>query len=274
MSVTLAYSGLLVENCEDAWTAGAHVTCSQESTIKKIGTYSAKQITSGAGANELLCYEDISSLDLSGKTHIAIWMRSSLAFAAGDLQLLLDNTSACASPLEAINIPAIASGNVDKQHRFIIPIAIPANCSAIVSVGIKQITNLADFTFYIDDVRAFNGLTVNLPTCVIGVNDYEKVEDRTIDVEGLDFSYSSLYVTSRRNPFVDLGCIPTKADRATLLAFEHANDKSLFYGNDEVFVEGKAVIERLEDFIGAINYSYQFIEKTPWTTIPESFNLT
>jgi len=155
----MAYSGktgnvygnaLLVEDCEDVWTQGTvATTCS--TTTGKVGTYAARGTTVTVGAATLLQYEDFTSVNLSTYDGLYAWVRSSLTTAAGDLQLLLDDTSACASALESLNIPIITAATWRQVFsRF----ATPANLTAIISVGLKQITDLADGTFDVDDVRA------------------------------------------------------------------------------------------------------------------------
>jgi hypothetical protein len=270
MSIVLAYSGLVVEDCEDAWTAGSNVTCSSEATIKKIGSASAKQITSGAGANELLCYENFSSANLSAYTYIAVWIYSSIALAAGDIQLKLDDSNGCGSALESINLPAIQAS---IWQRVILPIATPANCTAILSVGIFQVTNLADFTFYIDDVRAFNGKSFE-PLHVIGITTDEGVDDRVIEGDGLDHSSYETYCSSRRNPFIDLGNVSTSAEKVFLRNFKGATDKSLFYGLDEVMVNVRSMeVVRYMNLRDVLEYKFTCIEKTAWTVPPSSWSL-
>jgi len=275
MSIILGYSGTLVENCEDAWTAGANVTCSQEATIIKIGTYSAKQVTSGAGANELLCYEDFSSADLSAKTYVALWLYSTIALAAGDIQLLLDNSSACASPTESINLPVAVQASI--WQRIVFPIATPANCTAIVSVGIKQITNLADFTFYIDDVRAFNAKSFDTLK-VKGIDDPESVSIKAVSGDALDFSRYKTVCSSRRNPTVNLHVQQTKTNRVFLFNFFKATDSSIFYGSDEVLVDQQDPSffdnEWLDDCELTKVFNFNFVERTAWTTNPSSWDLT
>ena len=141
----------LLDNAEDAWTAGTNVTSTADSSFKKVGTYSSKNVVVSAGATEILCYEPISSVDISDSDKVEFWMYSSIALTAGQLQIKLDDTAAIASALESIDIPAM---DASTWYRHSLSLANPQSDTAIISIGIYQVANVADFTFYIDDVHA------------------------------------------------------------------------------------------------------------------------
>jgi hypothetical protein len=143
-------SALLVDNCESVWTTGG--AGNAVSTVAgKVGTYCVRDTTTSIGANALLQYKAISSLNLSAYDAIYAWIRSSVTTAAGDLQIALDDTNTCASPIETLNIGALTAAT---WKQCVCRLAAPASDTAILAVGLKQITDLADGTFDVDDVEA------------------------------------------------------------------------------------------------------------------------
>lgn len=159
-TITFGKDVTVVEDCEDAWTAGANVTASLEATIYQRGSGSAKFIVdAAAAAGAVLCYEDFTAVDLTGKDSIAFWIYSTKALAAGELDFMLDNTSACVSPLESIDIPVTA---INTWTRHVITIATPSALTAVISCGVKMVTDIGAFTFYIDDVIAFDSKSFNV----------------------------------------------------------------------------------------------------------------
>ena len=146
----------LIEDCEDAWNeiTVSGVT-SSTSTDKQVGTYSAYLVVARgaiAGAT-ILATEAISSLDLSGSVNVRFWIKASGAGkSTGDLQLLLDNTAACASPLETLNIPALVQG---EWTLVTLALADPSLLTAVISIGIKTTTSMwvTGATIRIDDVQ-------------------------------------------------------------------------------------------------------------------------
>jgi len=149
-----ASTAVVIEDCEDAWNeqAVADVTATADSGTKQVGSNSAKfAIGANVAAGTIIGSESISSTNLSPYTHIYAWVYSSVALDAGDMQLLLDNTANCASPLEIINIPAITA---TTWTRVRVPLASPDSDLAIISIGLKMVVDKGAFDFYIDDVNA------------------------------------------------------------------------------------------------------------------------
>lgn len=149
----------LLADCETAFTAGGSVTASADTAFKKKGTYSAKfVVAAGAASGATLCYLDISSVDLSDAKEVELWVYSSIVLTVGQLQFMLGATAAIASPLETINIPAMAAGT---WYRHVITLANPHLDTAIISIGVRQASgvDVGAFTFYLDDVRATDFLT-------------------------------------------------------------------------------------------------------------------
>lgn len=107
---------------------------------------------------EILASEVISVASLAGYTHIGMWVKSTVALSAADLQLLLDEHTLCASPLETLNVPAVAANTWTWVKMAL---ANPATDLLLISVGIKQAVDKGAFVLNIDDVRAItDGLYV------------------------------------------------------------------------------------------------------------------
>jgi len=143
---------LLAEDCEDAWTAGASVTATKDTTDFLFGTGSAKlEVALGAAAGGLLATETITSTDFSAYDTMSLWIKSTVALTAGDLQFLMDNDAACASPIELINIPAVAA---NTWTRVDCTLASASSDTAIVSLGIKMVVDKDAFTLNIERIEA------------------------------------------------------------------------------------------------------------------------
>lgn len=143
----------LVSNCETAWTAGsANVTVTRDSAFRKSGTYSAKLVEDGnSAAGAILGYDTITSLDISDCDRLEFDMYSSVALTAGQIDMALDNTAAIASPIESLDVPAMAAGT---WYRHSIALANPHLDTAIISVGLVQTSDVGAATYYVDNIRA------------------------------------------------------------------------------------------------------------------------
>ena len=154
--------GQTIEDCEDAWVAKTNVTSTADSSVKLRGTNSSKNVIAADFTTGIATTEDFSSLDLSAESGVHFWIYSTIATAAGDLQLLLDDTSACASALETLSVPALAANTWTPVY---IAYATPGNLTAIISVGLNVAVDNGAQTVYLDDIRsvdAFTGTASNL----------------------------------------------------------------------------------------------------------------
>ena len=142
-------SALEVEDCEDVWVAGTGASVISVET-GFVGTYLVRDTTTTLGASALMMTEIISK-DLTAYDALYWLFRSSLNTSAGDLALLLDDTALCATPLEVLNLPALTA-TVKKQ--CFARLADPSLLGSVISVGMRQVTDLADGTFDIDDIQA------------------------------------------------------------------------------------------------------------------------
>lgn len=158
----------VIHRCDDVWEeqVDGDVTASADTAFYKQGGASNKFVlAAGLGAGDIIASDDITSLDISGCTELVIWIYSTVALSAGDLQVLLDNTALCASPVETLSIPATTA---NTWTRHIISLANPQSDSAIISVGLKHTVDIGAGTVWIDDIIAQDNLT----------NDYIELPDQ------------------------------------------------------------------------------------------------
>jgi len=187
---------LEIEDCEDAWDEGGEDAGSTPSTTTgKVGTNAARATTVSVGSSADLMHEARASVDLSAYAGVMFWFRSSLgSLSAGDLAFLLDDTAQCASPIETINLPAYPTA--DTWQRVFCKFATPASLTAIISMGLQQVTDLADGTFDIDDVRAVKEIagakdwSITYNANIVEVTDYADAGVQANIVGGTNWSGS------------------------------------------------------------------------------------
>jgi hypothetical protein len=143
-------------------------------------------------AGAIIATEAITALDLSGRKEISLWIKSSITINANDLQLLLDNTAKCVSPLETLNIPALVANTWTK---IALTLANPGSDTAIISVGVKMVVDKGAFDLFIDDVRgiADNVVIKNVPVSVtFDQGEYGKYNAMQVTGSGSATSESAL----------------------------------------------------------------------------------
>ena len=136
-------------------------TQSLDTKDRKQGTQSLKLvIAAGASAGDFVT-DSITSKDLSGYDTIEMWVKSTVATSAGNLKLLLDNTAACASPLETLSVPALSA---DTWTFVRMSLANPETDTAIISVGLEYDADIGAVTVWIDDIVAVENDTAEWET--------------------------------------------------------------------------------------------------------------
>ncbi len=145
----------VIEDCEDAWNLNVDADCTStlDTGDYKVGSGSAKLvIASGMAAGDYPAFEAISSLDLTSFTGIKLWIKSSVAAAAGDLALYLsEDNNPPGGTDEEILLPALAAG---KWTRAYARITDASDLNAVISVGLYYRTDIGACTIHIDDIRA------------------------------------------------------------------------------------------------------------------------
>jgi hypothetical protein len=269
----LTYSAVVVEDCEGAWVDGSGGDVTISNITGKVGTNCVSLVMVAGAGVELLAYHNFASADYRLKTHLVAWINCNVATNAGDLQLMLDDTNGCGTPIETLNVPALAAG---VWTRICIPFATPANLSAVLSVGIYQAVDKGVCTILLDDIRAVKCLTVTQPRVVKGIDDPQRLGLNVIERQYLDFSRDEQQIGFIRHPYIDIGVLSTKADRLKAFDFFRASDKCLIYGVEELQVvnDDSSVFESvwLNETELCPSFQFSFREKTMLTTSPASWS--
>ena len=243
------YTGvaLLIEDCEDTWNEQVITGVTLSTTSGKVGTNAARATTVAVGITILM--SEVIVKDASAYHAAFWWARSSLTTAAGDLQLLLDETALCASPDETLNIPALTA-NTWKQC-FGIFTGATATRNALISVGLKQAVDLADGTFDVDDVEVvaevtdIKSWTVDYTVSVLDTTDFASIGIRDV-LPGIS-QWSGSFEGFKDG-------IPLSIGTEYYLVLGESN--TAYQG-----WVGKAVItgaHPVTAFDGSVNYSYDF----------------
>ena len=142
-------------------TTDSDFTQSLDTQDRKQGTQALKMVIAvGASAGDFVT-DSITSKDISKYDYIEMWVKSTVATSSGNLKLLLDNTAACASPLETLSIPALSA---DTWTFVRMALANPETDTAIISVGLEYDADLGACTVWIDDISAVENDTAEWTT--------------------------------------------------------------------------------------------------------------
>ena len=115
------------------------------------GSASNKMVVASAtSTNAVLISDSMSSTDLSGYTHIELWIKCSASLSAGDLAVRLSASANAGTSTDQVSIPA-TSATTCTHHR--IALNNPYSNTAIISVGIVQVVDTGTPTIHVDDIR-------------------------------------------------------------------------------------------------------------------------
>ena len=144
------HGGTKIDPCETGWTQQTNVTQAFDSTQRREGGNSLRLILAAAvAAGDNVASKTISSLDISKNDRIELWIRSSVAAAAGDFTLRLTSGSTTV----AFNIPALVA-NTWHYHRITINPDDARSLTAVVTVVIRQVVDIGAATLWVDDIKA------------------------------------------------------------------------------------------------------------------------
>lgn len=118
-------------------------------------TTAARATTTAVGPNTLLMSKAVTSMNLSTYSALLYWFRSGLALTAGQMAILLDDTALGVSPIETLNVPAMAAATWQMCLNDLA--AAPLDI-AIIDIALKQVASLGNTTFDISDVYALQGI--------------------------------------------------------------------------------------------------------------------
>ncbi|MBA7548234.1 hypothetical protein ES705_40682 [subsurface metagenome] len=146
-------SWLLIEDCEDAWDeyVQAEVTSTADAVDKIVGAASSKLDVGIDAAVGRLATEAFAPKDLSPYKYLKVWVKSSVALDAGELDVMLDDHPECVSPLKELAIPALSA---DTWTQIALDMGDTSGLTAIISIGIDMNTDKGAFIWHTDQVRA------------------------------------------------------------------------------------------------------------------------
>lgn len=138
------------DDCETTWTAAdANVTVADD-TDKKEGTYSQKISPDANFTTGVLAYRNQALGDKSSYGVVRLWVKSSVALTAGQLEFVISNDANCSTETEAIDIPAMSA---DTWYLWFIAIATPSGISSVDSLGLKATADFGAADIRIDDIH-------------------------------------------------------------------------------------------------------------------------
>lgn len=141
-----------IDDCDTLWiAAGVGNSVTLDTTNKQQGTASMKVDVSQGHTTGLVCYHNITTLDLTGYHWVRFWVRCLSDLDAADLRLLLDDTHGCGSPVKSPDIPALVAG-VWHEHQVLL--GDTSGLSAVVSVGLSVAVDKGPVSLWLDDIRA------------------------------------------------------------------------------------------------------------------------
>lgn len=144
--------GEVLNACNAAWDSAntANIIVSVDNEMVRRGSYCNKlAVGAGAAAGDLLATDVITETDLSDYDTLELWIYSDTAIAASALECYLDDSAACASPVDTMSLPAITA---DTWTRCVLSLTNPELDTAIISVGIGQeaATDLGIINIWLD----------------------------------------------------------------------------------------------------------------------------
>lgn len=134
-------------------TTDADFTQANDDEDYKRGGQSLRITVAAAASAGDFVTDSITSIDLSGYTHIEGWIKSTVALSAADWVIRLDNgtVQGDATDLEILSVPAASA---DTWTRFRIALANPRLDTAIISVGFEMNVDVGAHAVWFDDIQA------------------------------------------------------------------------------------------------------------------------
>lgn len=147
------------DDCETTWTnnMGANgAVVDGHTPYIKVGTHSQK-ISPGAGfTSGLMAYHDTALGNKTAYGVVRFWICSSIALQANDLQFLISNSAACATPTETISIPMALEAPISGTYQWkliFLAFADSTDLTSIDSIGLQSTRDFGACDIYIDDIR-------------------------------------------------------------------------------------------------------------------------
>ena len=149
------------DDCETTWTdPGDNITIADDTTDYKVGSTSQKITVASGFTTGLAAYRDQALGDKSAYSFVRLWIKSSVATSAGDIQFLIDNTAGCGSATETLDVPALTA---DTWKLVFLECSDPStNMTSIASLGINIATDNGEQVIRIDDIRFVKSFSSNV----------------------------------------------------------------------------------------------------------------
>ena len=163
-----------LHQCNAAWDelVDGDATVSVDNKLYKRGQAANKfVIAAGMAANDIIATDSIASVNLINRSHVEFWIWSNVTTTAGQLELLLDDTAQCASPVETLSVPAITART---WLRVQVALANPESDTAIISIGLKYTGDFGAATVLIDDITSVQIDTADWTTAPPGAWGIDK----------------------------------------------------------------------------------------------------
>ena len=178
------------DDCETTWTnaMGANGAVADDTEDYKVDSTSQK-ITINAGFETgLAAYRNNALGDKSAYAFVRLWIKSSVATVAGDLQFLIDDSQGCASAKETLDIPALLA---DTWTVVILKATAPATkMNSIASLGISVATDNGAQVVHIDDIRFVKQFSSTIKSSDLwsytSMRDEDKTEVDWLFTNGVD----------------------------------------------------------------------------------------
>lgn len=154
----------LLDGCESGWTkaAGPNVTVTHDTSDFKAGSASMKVVLNEEmGAGDLIAYKDISSVDISGRSHVGFWIKSSNNEPAGALGIVVSESNHAAGEktgtyIETTNDITMIGGT---WYYFQITQTL-TSFNAVISVSLWNESQTASGTIiHVDEIGAYEPFT-------------------------------------------------------------------------------------------------------------------
>ncbi len=147
---------------DSAWTAETNVTSTSDTTDKKEGSASADlELADAFGTGLAASIDTAGTVDLTGQTYVTFRIKSTTSTSAGDIELVLDESTGCGSPEAQIDVPALTADTWTFVRAAISDsggsAVSDANKDAVACIGIEVETDLTSGsveTITVDDVVA------------------------------------------------------------------------------------------------------------------------
>ena len=176
-------ANLLLEDCEDLWENGTKGVAALETTIKKVGSGSAKcTLAATPGTEAVAMYETMSNptFDFTGYTHILCWAYSEPTTVAGDYRISVGTGAAGATPTTYVTLPALTATTWKYCHCTEVVGSEMGDTTVGTIIALYTWANGAENdVIYLDDIRAAKNIA--------GINTWSL--DYTSDaLESTDFA--------------------------------------------------------------------------------------